>query len=89
MVTDLLARCHGYLAVATDGPCGVVKTPLFPPEGSDPDFLVVRMGGRIRPRFPVVPTALVSEVDPGRELVVLEATRAEVAALPEHLPLAI
>lgn len=89
MPANALSRCKGYLVVALDGTCGVVETPLFPPEGSDPDFLVVRTGGKSRPRFPIAAAALVLAVDPERELVLLRATRAEVAALPEHLPLAI
>lgn len=85
---DEISRSHGFLAVATDGPCGAVETPLFPPDGGEPDFLVVRLGDRVRPRFPIVSTALVAEVDADREVVRLALSRAEVTRLPEYLPLA-
>jgi hypothetical protein len=85
---DVIARSHGFLAVASDGPCGAVETPLFPPDGGEPDFLVVRIGDRVRPRFPIVPAVFVAEVDPEREVVRLALSRAELRRLPERLPLA-
>jgi len=85
---DVLCRCHGYLAVAADGVCGVVETPLFPPDSGEPDYLIVKTGGRIRPRYPVVSMALVTAVDPERELVLLSASKDELQRLPERLPLA-
>ena len=87
-MSDVLCRCHGYLAVAADGVCGVVETPLFPPGSGEPDYLIVKTGGRIRPRYPVVSMALVTAVDPERELVLLSASKDELQRLPERLPLA-
>jgi hypothetical protein len=45
-----LACSHGYLVVGRDGPLGVVETPLFPPEGDEPDYLVLRRRKRLRSR---------------------------------------
>lgn len=86
-VRDRLARSHGYVTVARDGVCGTVETPLFPPDRSEPDFVVLRMDGGRRPRYPVVSSALVEWVDPERELVFLGATRAELSVLPDRSPL--
>lgn len=84
---DNLARSHGYLVLASDGPVGVVETPLFPPDADEPDYLVVRRGRRLRSRRPVVHVSLVRRFEPG--VVVLRATADEVDRLPENLPLAI
>jgi hypothetical protein len=73
--------------VARDGICGTVETPLFPPDGGLPDFLVLRLDERKRPTFAIVHAALVSRIDRERELVYLDATEAELAALPKELPL--
>jgi hypothetical protein len=83
-----LASCHGYRVVASDGPCGAVETPLFPPGCGDPDFLVLRLGGRVVPRFPILPAGLVVRVDVGAETIVVAAGRDDIRHLPEQLPLA-
>jgi hypothetical protein len=82
-----LAACHGYQVAAADGLVGEVDTPLFPPDITEPDYLIVRVGGRLRPRYPVVPTALVEEIAPERRLVLLRGMRNEIERLPENLPL--
>jgi hypothetical protein len=84
----LLAFTFGYAVEADDGPVGVVETPLFPPDRSEPDFLVLRVG-RLHPRRPVVSAARVDDVDPTRRIVHIRGRRDEIADLPEHLPLAI
>jgi hypothetical protein len=89
MTSDPLSRCHGYLVIARDGLCGAVDTPIFPPDGGEPDYIVIRTGGRVHPRFPIVAAALVDGVDPHRELVYLDLDKDEVGQMPEHLPLAI
>jgi hypothetical protein len=81
---DALASCNDYVVEARDGPAGTVETPLFPPDGSEADYLVLRVGARRR----VVSTALVKDVDPGRRLVRLRVTTAELERIPEDLPLA-
>jgi hypothetical protein len=83
----LLAFTCGFAVEAEDGPVGVVETPLFPPDRREPDFLVLRVG-RILPRRPVVRTALVEGVDAKTRIVRIRGRRAEIAHLPEHLPLA-
>ncbi len=83
----LLAFTCGFAVEAEDGPVGVVETPLFPPDRSEPDFLVLRVG-RILPRRPVIHAALVEGVDPKRRVVRIHGRRAEIAHVPEHLPLA-
>ncbi len=67
----------------------MVETPLFPPDETTPDFLVLRVGGRLHPRQPVLPAALVEEVDPHARVVRVRGSRSDIAHLPEHLPLAI
>lgn len=84
-----LGTCHGYLVAASDGLLGEVETPIFPPDAAEPDYLVVRVGGRERGRRPVIPTTLVAEVNPGRRLVWVRGTLQELARLPEHLPIAV
>lgn len=80
-----MSRCAGYVAVARDGVCGTVDTPLR--GAGKPDYLVLRLGSRIRPRYPIVTLAFVESVDPTRELVYLSVSRDDLAVLPEHLPL--
>ena len=84
----VLALCSGFSVEASDGTVGVVETPLFPPDGATPDFLVVRVDGHARPRRPVLPAALVDSVDAEARVVHVQASRREVQRLPEHLPLA-
>jgi hypothetical protein len=86
---EALAFCSGYSVEASDGRVGEVETPLFPPDRSEPDYLIVRAGSPLRGRRPVVATIFVEEVDPARRLVCVRGTRDEIANLPEHLPLAI
>jgi hypothetical protein len=85
---EALASCSGFSVQASDGRVGEVETPLFPPDRSEPDYLVVRAAGPLRGRRRVVATLFVEEVDPARRLVCLRGTRDEIANLPEHLPLA-
>ena len=84
----LLAGCAGFRLDAEDGAVGVVDTPLFPWATAAPDFLVARTGSRLHPRRPVVPVTLVTGVDPVERVVSVAGTRSEIAALPEHLPVA-
>jgi hypothetical protein len=88
MAEALLALCSGFAVEASDGEVGTVETPLFPPDEVKPDFLVLRVG-RLLPRFPVLATALVDDVDPRTRVVHVRGSRDEIARLPEHLPLAI
>jgi len=84
-----LALSGGFGVVASDGPVGIVETPLFPPDQTEPDFLVLRVGDRLHQRHPVLPAALVERVDPQSRVVHVHGTRKTIAGLPEHLPLAI
>jgi hypothetical protein len=84
----LLAHAAGFEARASDGPLGLVETPLFPSDGADPDFLLLRVGTWPRVRWPVVPAFYVDEVDPLRRVVFFRGARAELEQLPEHLPVA-
>lgn len=87
--TSLLALCVGFDVEARDGAVGVVETPLFPPDETTPDFLVLRVGSRLHPRRPIVATALVEYVDLERRVVHVSGRSDEIARLPEHLPIAI
>ncbi|MGH3050918.1 MAG: hypothetical protein ACRDLK_12245 [Gaiellaceae bacterium] len=84
----LLALSSGFVVAASDGEVGVVETPLFPPDETAPDFLVLRVG-RLHPRRPVLAAALVESVDLRRRLVRVHASKRDILDLPEHLPLAI
>ena len=85
---EALATCNDYLVDALDGRIGEIETPLFPPDGSEPDYLVLRVIGPSGVRRPVVPTALVEGVDSRRRLVRLHLTRRQIDSIPEDLPLA-
>jgi hypothetical protein len=86
---EALASCNGYVVEASDGLVGEVETPLFPPDRSQPDYLVLRIGGPVRVRRPVIAVGLVEEVDSGQRLVRVRGTKGQIESLPEHLPLAI
>jgi hypothetical protein len=48
-----LAHCEGYRVLAADGLVGEVERPLFPPDGKEPDYLVVRVRRRVWGRVPL------------------------------------
>jgi hypothetical protein len=87
-IETLLSLSSGFAVEASDGEVGVVETPLFPPDDTVPDFLVLRVG-RLNPRWPILASALVERVDVDARVVHVRARRDEIARLPEHLPLAI
>jgi hypothetical protein len=66
----------------------VVETPIFPPDGGEPDYVVVRTDGRAGPRYPIIAAVLVGAVDPNRELIYVDLDKEEVGRMPEQLPLA-
>ncbi|HET8558351.1 MAG TPA: hypothetical protein VFL58_13680 [Gaiellaceae bacterium] len=84
----LLSFAAGFDVVASDGPFGVVETPLYPPDAAEPDFLVVRVAAGPRTRRPVVSTLLVQSIDLERRSVLVRGPKSVLAALPEHLPIA-
>ena len=84
-----LARCHGFTAVAGDGPFGEVETLLFPLDSAEPDYLVVRASdGARQVRRPVVPAALIDAVNRGQRVVRFRGSAAELTDLPQSLPVA-
>lgn len=85
----LLAGSAGYEVSASDGPVGVVETPLFPPDSAEPDFLVLRVGIWPRTRRPIVPVSFVETIDTAQRTVHVSGSRAEIASLSECLPIAI
>ena len=86
---DALASCSGFVVEASDGRVGEVEMPLFPPDCSEPDYLVLRPDGLLSLRRPLVATELVEEVDAGRQRIRVRGTRGEIESLPQRLPLAI
>lgn len=72
--------------MAEDGLVGEVETPLFPRDSRDPEYLVIR-ASRPFARRRIVSVALVTGVDPDREVVLVRGSAREIASLPEHLPL--
>jgi hypothetical protein len=85
----LLAGSAGYDVYASDGPVGVVDTPLFPPDAARPDFLVLQVGSWPRVRRPILSVSLVEKIDATRRTVHVSATRIDIASLSECLPIAI
>jgi hypothetical protein len=85
----MLGLCSGFDVEASDGPVGVVETPIFPPDEATPDFLVLRVGGRVRPRRPVLATAYVESIDARNRVLRVGVSRSDILRLPEHLPLAV
>ena len=81
-----LATSHGYAVEAEDGDVGEVETPLFPPAGAEPDFLMVRLANDAS-RFAVVSVQLISNVDSTSRRIKLETSCSAVAAMPRDIPL--
>ena len=75
-----LSSAHGFSVEALDGDVGEVETPLFPPAGGAPDFLVVRLAGDDA-GFAVVPVQLVARIDVAARRVSLDASGHDVAAM--------
>lgn len=75
-----LAASHGFSVEALDGDVGEVETPLFPPAGGEPDFLVVRLA-ESEASFAVVPVQVISDVDATARRIKLEASCSAVAAM--------
>jgi len=86
-IETLLSVSSGFTVEASDGVVGVVETPLFPPDATMPDFLVLR-AGRHHARHPILAAALVESVDASARVVHVRARCEEILSLPEHLPLA-
>ncbi len=63
-----------------------METPLFPPAGAEPDFIVIRLEGD-EPAFAVVPVRLISSIDTDGRRVQLEASRETIADLPGDIAL--
>lgn len=75
-----LATSHGFSVKAADGDVGEVETPLFPPTGGEPDFLVVRLADE-EARFAVVPVQLIENIDTSARQLVVAASCSAVAAM--------
>jgi hypothetical protein len=86
---EALASCSGFVVEASDGRVGEVEIPLFPPDRSVPDYLLLRASGFLIRRRPLVPTELVEDVDTRRRRIRIRGSRNEIESLPERLPLAI
>jgi hypothetical protein len=86
---NALATCNGFVVVASDGRVGEVEMPLFPPDSSEPDYLVLRADGFLSLRRPLVATELIEAVDLRRRRIRVRGTKADIQSLPERLPLAI
>ena len=75
-----LAASHGFSVVALDGDVGEVETPLFPPAGGEPDFLVLRLASE-EATFAVVPVQLITHVDSQERRISLDASCSAVAEM--------
>ena len=81
-----LAASHGFSVKANDGDVGEVETPLFPPTGAEPDFLVVRLASD-EASFAVVPVQVIESIDPDARLIRLDASRDAVAGMHGEIAL--
>ena len=86
---EALASCSGYVVEARDGRVGKVELPIFPPDRSGPDYLLLGADGFLSLRRPLVATELVERVDTRRRRIRVHGTRAQIESLPRRLPLAI
>ena len=87
-VLGRLSRSHRYTVVAQDGVAGTVETPLFPPDGDGPDYVVARVvAARGRSELRILPVALVEDVEPEKQVIRVRLTSDELLALPARLPL--
>lgn len=86
---EALASCSGFVVEASDGRVGTVELPIFPPDRTEPDFLVLRADGLLSLRRPLVATELVERVDARRRRIRVRGLRAQIKRLPQRLPLAI
>ena len=86
---EALASCSGYVVEAADGRVGQVELPLFPPDHSEPDYLLLRADGFLSLRRPLVATTLIEYVDTRERRIRVRGTRARIESLPQRLPLAI
>jgi hypothetical protein len=86
---EALASCSGFIVEASDGRVGKVELPIFPPDRSEPDFLVLRADGILSLRRPLVATDLVEHVDTRARRIRVRGSRAQIKSLPQRLPLAI
>jgi PRC-barrel domain len=72
--------------VADDGFVGSVEE-ILQTEAGAPAYVIVRGGGLVRRRYPVVPWSLVSAVDSARRVLTVRGTCEVVRRLPETLPI--
>lgn len=86
---EALVSCSDFVVEASDGRVGKVEQPIFPPDRSEPDYLVLRAGGLLSLRRPLVATELIEDVDIRGRRIRVRGTRAEIESLPQRLPLAI
>jgi len=75
-----LSASHGFSVEAVDGKVGEVETPLFPPAGGEPDFLVVRLADG-EASFAVVPVQLISSIDAVERRITVGASCSAVASM--------
>jgi len=78
----------GDKVVADDGTLGHVDQVILA-ESEEPAYLVVAAGRRMRRRYPVVPSTLVTKVDRARRCVHVRGVRRCIGRLSEQLPLVV
>ena len=78
----------GDTVVADDGTLGHVDR-VIRAESQAPAYLVVAAGRRLRRRYPVVPSTLVTGVDRARRRVRVRGVRRSIGRLSEQLPIVV
>jgi hypothetical protein len=84
-----LSEAHvGDTVIAEDGAVGHIDR-IIRTESRAPMFMIVASRRRIRRRYPVIPSSLVTRVDRSRRRVHVRGHRRSVGTLPEHLPIVV
>jgi hypothetical protein len=78
----------GDTVVAEDGAVGHVDR-IIRAESRMPVFMVVASRRRVRRRYPVIPSSLVTRVDRRGRRVHVRGLRRSLGTLPEHLPIVV
>jgi hypothetical protein len=86
---EALTSSSGFVVEASDGRVGEIELPIFPPDLSEPDYLLLRPEGLLSLRRPLVATELIDQVDVRGRRICVRGSRAQIESLPYRVPLAI
>jgi hypothetical protein len=78
--------CAGDAVLADDGLVGRVEE-ILQTEAGVPAFVIVRVGGFLRRRYPVMPWSFVSAVDGAHRVLTIRGRSEVLKSLPETIPI--